>query len=74
MEKHEQIYKTKKQIFFDNFLGGIGWGLGATFGVSIFFAIIAFILTKINLIPFVGNFVTGVMKYVVQNNPNLLVK
>lgn len=74
MEKHEQIHKTRLQIFFNNFLGGIAWGLGATVGVSIFFAILAFLLSKINLIPFIGSFVSGVATYVLQNNPNLLVK
>lgn len=74
MEKHEQVYRSKKEIFFNNFLGGVAWGLGATFGVSIFFAIIAFILSRINLVPFIGNFITGVVKYVLQNNPNLLIK
>lgn len=74
MENHEHIHKTRVQIFFNNFLGGIAWGLGATVGVSIFFAILAFVLSKINLIPVVGNFVSGVAAYVLQNNPNLLVK
>lgn len=74
MENHEHIHKTKKEIFFNNFLGGIAWGLGATVGVSIFFAVLAFLVSKINLIPVVGNFVTGVIGYILQNNPNLLVK
>lgn len=74
MEKHEEIHKSKKQIFFNNFLGGIAWGIGATIGVSIFFAVLAFILSKINLIPIIGNFITGVMSYVLQNNPNLIIK
>lgn len=74
MENYEHIHKTKKEIFFNNFLGGIAWGLGATVGVSIFFTFFAFLLSKINLIPVVGNFVTGVIGYILQNNPNLLVK
>lgn len=74
MEKHEEIHKSKKQIFFNNFLGGVAWGLGATVGVSIFFAVLAFILSKINLIPIIGNFITGIIKYVLQNNPSLLIK
>lgn len=74
MEKQEQIHKSKRQIFFNNFLGGVAWGLGATVGVSIFFAIFAFVLNKINLIPIVGNFITGILKYILQNNPNLLIK
>lgn len=74
MENYEHIHKTKKEIFFNNFLGGVAWGLGATVGVSIFFAVLAFLLSKVNLIPVVGNFVTGVIGYILQNNPNLLVK
>lgn len=74
MEKQEHIHKSKKEIFLNNFLGGVAWGLGATVGVSIFFAIMAFLVNKVNLIPFVGNFVTEVIKYILQNNPNLLIK
>lgn len=74
MERHEEIQKTRAQIFFNNFLGGIAWGLGATVGVSIFFAIFGFLISKINLIPFVGDFVSGVASYILQNNPNLLIK
>lgn len=72
MEKHEQINRTKRQIFFNNFLGGIAWGLGATVGVAIFFAIFTFVLSKVNLIPVVGSFVSDVTSYVLQTNPNLL--
>lgn len=74
MEKQEHIHKSKKEIFLNNFLGGVAWGLGATVGVSIFFAFMAFLVNKVNLIPFVGNFVTEVIKYILQNNPNLLIK
>lgn len=72
MDKHEQIHKTKLQIFINNFLGGVAWGLGATVGVSIFLAIFAFVLKQVNLIPVVGGFVSGVATYVFQNNPQLL--
>lgn len=72
MERHEEIHKTRKHIFLNNFLGGVAWGLGATVGVSIFFAILGFLISKVNLIPFVGNFVSGVVTYVLNNNPNLL--
>ena len=72
MERHEEIHKTRKHIFLNNFLGGVAWGLGATVGVSIFFAIFGFLISKVNLIPFVGNFVSGVVTYVLHNNPNLL--
>lgn len=72
MERHEQIHKSRLEIFLNNFLGGIAWGLGATVGVSIFFAILALLLSKVNLIPFFGNFVSGILTYVLQSNPYLL--
>jgi hypothetical protein len=74
MERHEHLHKSRIEIFFNNFLGGIAWGLGATVGVSIFFAIFAFILNKINLIPVIGGFVSDIARYVLQNNPHLLTK
>jgi hypothetical protein len=72
MEKHEQTNGTRKQIFVNNFLGGIAWALGATFGLALIIAVLSPILKNINLIPFVGNFVAKVIQFVIQNNPNLL--
>lgn len=72
MERHEQIHSTKKQIFFNNFLGGIAWAFGATLGLSIIVALIGIIVKNVNLVPVVGNFVAGVLNYVLQNNPHLI--
>lgn len=72
MERHEIIHKNKKQIIINNFIGGIAWGLGATIGVAIFFTILGFLLSKINWIPFIGDFVTKVNVYVSQKSLNLL--
>lgn len=74
MEKFEQVKLNRKELFLNNFLGGIAWGLGATVGLSIFLAIITFILSKINLIPIVGNFISGIVTYIAANNPQLLTK
>lgn len=74
MERHEEIHRSRKHIFFNNFLGGIAWGLGATVGVSIFLGILAFILSKINVIPYVGEFVSGIASYVLKDNPNLFIR
>lgn len=72
MEKHEQIVANRKTVFFNNFLGGIAWALGATVGLSIIVAFTGLILKNINLVPYVGNFVSGVLNYVLQNNPHLV--
>lgn len=73
MEKYEQSYKsTFKQIVVNNFIGGIFWGLGVTVGLSILFAILGVIFSKINLIPVIGGFVSQITNFVLQNNPHLI--
>ena len=72
MEKYEGARRHLKDIVFNNFLGGIAWGLGATIGLSIVIAILSLILKNINLVPFIGNFVSQITNYVLQNNPQLI--
>ncbi len=72
MERHEQISSSRKQIFFNNFLGGIAWALGATVGISAVAILLGIILKNINLVPYIGNFVSGILNYVLQNNPHLI--
>ncbi len=72
MEKYEAVKRHFKDIIFNNFLGGIAWGLGATVGVSIVIAILGIVLKSINLVPFVGEFVSQITNYVLQNNPHLI--
>jgi hypothetical protein len=67
MERHEHVVASKKHIFFNNFLGGVAWGIGATIGATIIVAVLTFILREINLIPFVGDFVTNIAERVLQN-------
>ncbi len=74
MDRHEQIHKSRTEIFINNFLGGVAWGLGATLGISIILAITAFLLSRVNFIPFVGDFISKILNYVLVSNPNLLLK
>lgn len=67
MQRYERVHRSKKEMLINNFLGGIAWGLGTTFGVAIILAILGFLSKEINLIPFVGNFVTEVNKYVASH-------
>ena len=74
MERYEQIEKKRKNIFIDNFIGGVAWALGATFGLAIIIALLTLVLKNVNLIPFVGNFVEGIIKFIITKNPNLLTR
>jgi hypothetical protein len=72
MEKHEQTHGTRRQIFVNNFLGGIAWALGVTVGLALIITILTLILKNVNLIPVVGNFVADIIRFVIQKNQNLL--
>ena len=74
MEKYEQVNMSHKRIFFNNFIGGIAWALGVTVGLALIITILTLILKNINLIPVVGNFVSDVIKFVIQKNQNLLAR
>lgn len=72
MERHEQIHSSRKQIFFNNFLGGLAWALGATLGLALIVTFLGIILKNVNLIPFVGNFVADIIDFVINKNQYLL--
>jgi flagellar motor component MotA len=74
MERHEEIHKKKREIFLNNFIGGIAWALGATVGLAIIITILGIILKNINLIPFFGNYIAGIIEFIINKNPNLLAK
>lgn len=70
-EPNDRIYRSKKEMMFNNFLGGISWGLGVTVGLSIIIAFLSFIGSKVNLIPVIGEFVASIVNYVATAGNNL---
>lgn len=73
-EKYEQVTRSRKKIFVNNFIGGIAWGIGATIGLAIFLGVSGFLMSKVNLIPVVGTFVSDTYNYVTDTNPRLQVE
>lgn len=71
-EPHEKIYRSKKTIFINNLVGGIGWAIGATVGLAIIFALLSFVVSNAKIVPIVGNFIVDVNQYILQNNPQLI--
>ncbi len=70
-EPNDKIYRSKKEMMFNNFLGGIAWGLGVTVGLSIIIAFLSFIGSKVNFIPVIGEFVAAIVNYVATAGNNL---
>lgn len=71
MEPQEKVYRSRKKMFIDNFIGGIAWSIGATVGLTIIVFVLSF-SAEILFIPMVGDFVAEVTKFVLQKNPQLL--
>ncbi|MEK7571417.1 MAG: DUF5665 domain-containing protein [Patescibacteria group bacterium] len=60
-----------KEILFNNFIGGIAWGFGATVGISVLFTILGIIADQANLVPIIGSFVSDITTFVLNNNQDL---
>lgn len=52
---------------FDNFLGGIAWGIGTVVGISAIAVIIGFLISKIDIIPIIGDWLADVLRYTQAN-------
>jgi len=59
-------------MIIENFIGGIAWSIGVFIGGTIVVTILIFAFSKIDLVPFVGDFVAKVTEEVVQKNPELV--
>ncbi len=69
MERHDQVHRSRKRMMMDNFLGGISWSLGVVIGGAFVLAILGFLISKVNVIPIVGDFVGQIMYFVETNQP-----
>lgn len=69
MQPYENVERSKKQIIINNFIGGVSWGLGVTVGLGILLAILGFFLSKIDLVPFIGQSISTGIEGALKNNP-----
>ena len=67
-EKYEQVKRSKKEIFLNNIIGGIAWGIGVTIGLTLLIALLGFLANQINLVPVVGGFISEVIKFILSKN------
>ncbi len=69
MEKHENVsQRSRSKMILDNFIGGISWALGVWVGATLVIALLVFILSKVNYIPLVGDFIVNILKYIGENS------
>jgi len=67
-----RIYRNRKEMMFNNFLGGIAWALGALFGTGIVIAIASFVISKIDFVPIIGTLVIQIGEFIKQHQTTKL--
>ncbi|OGE33638.1 hypothetical protein A3C59_00145 [Candidatus Daviesbacteria bacterium RIFCSPHIGHO2_02_FULL_36_13] len=60
--------QRKRDVMTRNFLGGLAWGLGSVIGATVIVAILVGLLSAIDFIPFVGNFIEDIVEVVNKNS------
>lgn len=64
-----------KRIFFVNFIGGIGWVLGMTLGVSLLVLLTSSIISTLGGFPVIGNWIAKIITVTQQalskHNPSI---
>lgn len=68
-ESHENIYKKKRYIMINNFLGGVMWGMGTVIGGLLIVIILGFVISKIDLVPIVGSWMRDVLTEAYKGPP-----
>ncbi|MDP2632513.1 MAG: DUF5665 domain-containing protein [Candidatus Curtissbacteria bacterium] len=63
VEKHYiEVNPSAKIKFINGLVGGLGWGIGITVGTALFIWIITFIISRVDIVPIFGQFLSDVIK------------
>lgn len=66
MQQYEKVSHplSKKKIIVNNFMGGIFWGIGSALGAVLLLTVLGFIIAKLDVVPFVGDFIAEISQTV----------
>lgn len=58
--------KSRKQIFIDNAIGGLAWGVGSVIGATIIIGLLGLIISRSRNIPLIGDVVNVIIEEINQ--------
>ncbi len=61
---YTKVHLSPARLMLNNFLGGLAWGFGTVLGATIVVATVLFILSKLNTIPLIGDFVSRILEQI----------
>jgi hypothetical protein len=56
------LQESNSKILYKNFLGGLGWGLGATLGVALVFVLLGYLSRVLGGLPIIGSLIAGIIE------------
>ena len=63
---HTRIHISTGKVVLNNFLGGLAWGFGTVLGATLVVGLVIFILSKLNSIPVIGDFISDILQGIQQ--------
>ncbi|MBI2268445.1 MAG: hypothetical protein HYU80_03330 [Candidatus Blackburnbacteria bacterium] len=66
MEPVDRVHRPLGKMLLHNFLGGIAWALGVTVGLSIVLGILGYLVSKVDFVPVIGDFVKKITESVIE--------
>lgn len=67
MAKSEGVYRSRKRMLIDNLLGGVMWSIGVWVGTTLIAIIVFYLLSKVDFVAVIGDFVSEVTKHMAKN-------
>lgn len=61
-QNDQMVYRGRKKMMIDNFLGGVMWSLGTLVGGAIIILIIGILISKIDLVPIIGSWLREILQ------------
>ena len=68
-ERYEKVYRSRKSLMLNNFLGGVMWGLGSVIGATVVVALLGFVIVQTRRLPFLGDLVEIGMESILEAEP-----
>ena len=66
---YTKIHLSTGKMIVNNFLGGLAWGFGTVLGATIVAALVLFILSKLDTVPVIGDFISRILDQVNTRQP-----
>lgn len=72
IEKHylETVPASTFKKFWNGFMQGIGYGVGLSIGTALVIASLGFFVSKIDLVPILGSFLSKVLDFAINQSSN----